>query len=386
MKILVVCGAGYVSGLEVVTISLIQGLIQRGHDVRCIATTWDDGDFAERLTSYSVPFIRLPLGFISKKMSGPSIRMTLDQMRKLPELWIGYWRYVRDFKPDIILQSNFHHLLLLWPLLNAEKTAYHVHNAFPSTGLYHKLFRLLNRKLKVFIGVSEFVRQKLIGLELPEEKVTKVLNGVSFNPSISPKNGNGYTLLNSASPVVICTLGQIGEWKGHDDLVEALSQLKVMGLQFTCLIYGKADSDYADSLKKKINDLNLSEQVHLPGFTKNVEEVYLKSDICVVPSRFEEPFGMVAAEAALSGIPVIATRSGGLAEIVQDEITGYLIDIGCPDQLAERLKALIQQPDLRQQMGKAARKHALGQFTLDRMIQDLEITLKTRFVITDEAR
>jgi len=140
MKVLVVCGAGYVSGLEVVTLSLIEGLRKRGHEVRCIATTWGDGDFAARLTAKHITYIRLPLGFISKTLTWPAVRMTLDQLRKLPQLWLGYYRYTREFEPDIILHSNFQHIFLLWLFLNRGRNFYHVHNAFSRTKFYQALF------------------------------------------------------------------------------------------------------------------------------------------------------------------------------------------------------------------------------------------------------
>ena len=81
---------------------------------------------------------------------------------------------------------------------------------------------------------------------------------------------------------------------------------------------------------------------------------------------------MVAAEAAYFGIPVIATRRGGLPEIVQDGETGYLVDAESPMQIAEKLKLLIEDTDLRDKMGQTAHNYALQHFSQERMVQEME--------------
>ncbi|HEY0386659.1 MAG TPA: glycosyltransferase, partial [Pyrinomonadaceae bacterium] len=119
MRILFICGAGTVSGREIATLNLIAGLRERGHDVRCVASTWGDGRFQQRLEAMAVKHVSLPLGFISKTLSWSAVRMSLDQLRRVPGLWRGYRRYVREFRPEAVVQSNFHHIFMLWPLLDS---------------------------------------------------------------------------------------------------------------------------------------------------------------------------------------------------------------------------------------------------------------------------
>src|SRR5689334_9801408 len=92
VKILFVCGAGYVYGKEIITLSLMQGLRERGHDVRCLISTWSDGEYAKRLRASSIPYYKLPLGFISKTLTRSAMRMTVDTLDKTPGLWLGYRR------------------------------------------------------------------------------------------------------------------------------------------------------------------------------------------------------------------------------------------------------------------------------------------------------
>jgi glycosyltransferase involved in cell wall biosynthesis len=379
MKILVVCGAGIVSGVETVTLSLILGLRGRGHDVRCITSTWGNGDFARRLDDHGIPYTRLPLGFISKTLSWPAIRMTLDQLWRLPKLWLGYLRYNRDFDPEIILQSNFHHLFILWPLLNSRRTIFHVHNRFPPNRFYRIIFKFLNRRILKFIAVSQFVEDSIKKLGIPKEKIICIPNGTLDTSRCPPEGEPNHT---SPTPfeghpaaVQIGIVGQIGSWKGHDDLIEALRVLKGWDVEFSCLVFGSGDPDYIEALNQKIERYGLSKQIDWRGYVKDKESIFTLIDICVVPSRCEEGFGMVAVEAASFGVPVIATRIGGLIEIVKDGETGHLIDVESPGQVAEKLKTLIQDPDLREKMGRAARQHALQFYMLDRMIVEVETVL-----------
>jgi glycosyltransferase involved in cell wall biosynthesis len=376
MRILFICGAGIVSGREMATLNLIRGLRERGHDVRCIASTWGDGKLAERLEAAGVPFKSLPLGFISKTLSASAVWMTLDQLRRVPRLWLGFRHYLREFKPDVIVQTNFHHIFLLWPLLNPRKTFFHVHDGFPASDFYRRLARFLSRRLCAFIGVSRYIARNLSELGISGEKICYVHNGVTIEDTAGEQavasSIQDETRGRATRAVVIGIIGQVGEWKGHDDLVEALRELKAAGLAFSCVIYGEGKTEYVGALKERIERYGLTQCVRQAGFVKSLRAIYGGLDICVVPSRVPEAFGMVAAEAAHFGVPVVATRRGGLPEIVEDGSTGFLVDAEAPGQLAEKLRALIEDVALREEMGRAARIHARQHFTVERMAEQIE--------------
>lgn len=98
---------------------------------------------------------------------------------------------------------------------------------------------------------------------------------------------------------------------------------------------------------------------------QQLARVYDEADICVVPSIWAEPFGIVAVEAMAAGKPVIATRVGGLQGIVQDGVTGYLIEPSDCYALADRLEQLLESDSLRDTMGAAGRKRMLEEYTWD---------------------
>lgn len=382
MKILFVCGGGFVYGKEIITLSLMKGLRERGHDVRCIISTWAHDDYDHRLAAEAIPFISLPLGFISKTLSASALRMTVDTLSKSPKLWRGYRRHLKEFQPDAVIHSTLHHIFHIWPLLDARNTFFHVHDPFAPTQFYRRLFRFLSLRVRAFIGVSRYIEQSIVDLGVPAEKVFSVLNGVTppssreaseasssaAATSTNGANGNGAT-------VRVGIVGQIGEWKGHDDFVESLKGLKQAQLPFSAVIVGEGQPEYVAALKRKIEAYQLTEQVRWAGFVRSAAEIFQSMDICVVPSRSQDPCPTVAIETAHFGVPVIATRRGGLPEIVQDGLTGYLVDAESPDQLALKLKLLIENTELRQQMARAAKSYGSEHLSGERMAEQMESVL-----------
>jgi glycosyltransferase involved in cell wall biosynthesis len=387
VRILFVCGAGLISGKEIITLALIDGLRARGHEVACVTSTWGTGEFADKLVAGKTPHTRIPLGFISKTFSWPAIRMTLHQLLKAPRLWAGYRSYLRAFKPDVVVQSNFHHAFLLWPLLDRRNTLFHVHDPFLQTDFYRRVFRLLNRRLYGFVGVSEFIKEMLVELGVPRKKAFAVLNGIDvapsengFEPSSKPTNlvsearpaGKALETDRSKGVVTIGIVGQVGAWKGHDDFIEALKELRQWSLSFRGVIYGSGEQNYILSLKDKIAAYDLTAHVDWAGFVKDTRKIFAATDICVVPSRSQDPCPTVALEAAHCGVPVVASKQGGLPELVRDGETGYLVDAGAPQQITQKLKLLVEDAELRGRMARAAQCHGREHLTQTRMVRQME--------------
>ena len=91
-----------------------------------------------------------------------------------------------------------------------------------------------------------------------------------------------------------------------------------------------------------------------------------------MPSRFVEPFGLVAVETALMSRPIVATRIGGIPEIVDDGETGYLVPADDPAALAYKIKALIADPARAERMGFLARERALKRFSIDHCADEFD--------------
>lgn len=136
--------------------------------------------------------------------------------------------------------------------------------------------------------------------------------------------------------------GRITAWKGQKTLIEALSRLS----DVTALIVGEAlftdeDRRYKRELVALADRLGVASRVHFVGFQPDILPFLKAVDLVVHCSTSPEPFGRVIVEALLAGKPVIATRWGGPAEIIEDGLTGILVDPGDPGELASAMERLL---------------------------------------------
>ena len=127
MKAAIVCGAGIVSGKEVMALELGEGLREKGCSVFYVTSLWGDGDFAARLRSHKFPFSRMRIGFISATLTADNLWMTVDQMMRWPKLLYDYNQFLLRERPDYVIHTNWHHVLLLLPFLRQERDIFWLH-------------------------------------------------------------------------------------------------------------------------------------------------------------------------------------------------------------------------------------------------------------------
>jgi glycosyltransferase involved in cell wall biosynthesis len=200
------------------------------------------------------------------------------------------------------------------------------------------------------------VAESLLRLGIPADKVRVINNG------IHDAAGAHSTARVTGREPRIGIVGQVTPWKGHQDLLDAFAEVAKRFPRSELAIFGRGTQTFEDELKRRAQALGIADRIAWKGFVANPEDIYSQIDICVAPSRFDEPFGLVAVEAALFGLPVVATRRGGLPEIIADGETGMLCEAAAPDQLAATLLRLCDDEGLRQRLGYAARERALRHF------------------------
>ena len=111
-------------------------------------------------------------------------------------------------------------------------------------------------------------------------------------------------------------------------------------------------------------ELNIAHRVRFLGYLPEVREVLGRTQLLVMPTVYFESFGIAAVEATAMGLPVVASRVGGLAEIVEDGRTGFLVKPGDAVELAGAVQRLMDSPDMRARMGQAGRRRAVEHFSL----------------------
>ena len=367
MKIAIVAGGQNFFGKEVIALELGQALHDRGHQVSFVSSKWcGDGEFGRRLQRAGIPARFMRLGFISATLRMDCIRMTLDQLMHVPGLWWDYARFLRQEQPADVIHTNWHHLLMLWVFLKPQRDWFWLHEVVPDKPQYRRVFQWLSKRLRAFIAVSNAVKSSLLRIGISENKIHVIYNG------ISAIKGADVIGVNSWSVVRIGIVGQVAPWKGHQDLIEAFGIVAKAHPEAELHIFGKGSQDFEELLRRRAEALEVDCQIVWHGFVMEKNAIYGKLDLCVMPSRFEEPFGLIVAECGMFGLPVIASRIGGLAEIVEDGVTGLLHESGNQTELAIHLQTLLRSEDLRKKMGASARRRAQDLFSVDRFVTDFE--------------
>lgn len=291
----------------------------------------------------------------------------------LPGL-IQYYRYVvkpwsqavgqaiADYQPDLV-HANNSVTLNLGAGLAARKSgvpaiSHQKHFEYPE-----KLSRLAFKRtcFSHHIATSDFVGAHMREFGLAANKCTRI-----YEPVVGPSEDQLANRSEHQIPTVAMH-SMLVHWKGQHIFLPAIAKVRQRcSMPFRCVIAGGPpanDQEYANELKMLAAELNLQDFVEFRGHVRNVYDFLAEVDIAVHAAIEPEPFGRVAAEAMLAGLPNVVTMQGGPAEYVKNGVTGLHVPRGDVDALADAIETLIKSPELRQQMGHAARKYALAEFS-----------------------
>jgi len=180
---------------------------------------------------------------------------------------------------------------------------------------------------------------------------------------------------------IIGVIGRLRWEKGQEILIDALQQVVKIVPYAVLLVVG--DGPDKEKLRKRVEDLKLGNHVKWLG-QKSPEEVYkLYSimDVVAVPSRFEG-FGLTAAEAMAAGVPVVATRVDGLSEVVEDGVSGYLVDSGDSYGLAQAMSDLLSSHEKARDMGREGYKRVCEQFSFEKFSNSVRAVYRENIEVT----
>ena len=298
------------------------------------------------------------------------------------EIKTEYRRFIQDYGINVIHAHNFHHFL---PEYGQALTDIRREDGIPVFLTIHEMWEeficqdLLERtEWDGVIAVGQHVYGDVVAQVPDIQNLKVVLHGVdtdTFRPDVNK------LLLKRALGLegrrVILHPARLLPWKGVHTTVKAFALLAEQFPDAALVITDTQNIlDWVDELRgyreeiiSLVEDKGLSDRVVMRSFDffKDLPQAYAFSDIVVYPSSGEEPFGLVPLEAMSSGKPVVVTRSGGLTESVVDGVTGFLIPKEDAPALADRITALLKNPDLAQRMGQAGRQHVEAHFTRHRM-------------------
>jgi glycosyltransferase involved in cell wall biosynthesis len=231
------------------------------------------------------------------------------------------------------------------------------------------------RRADALVGVSAFVSRSLIAGGYRPERVHTVLNAID-PPRWKADESQAQVRTSLGLPLdapVIASVSRLFHWKGHRELIRALALVRDQLPSVRLLLVGAEDAlaggpRYEDELKALVRELKLEGNVLFLGRRTDVARIMSASDVFCLPS-FEEPFGLVFAEAMAMRRPVVALDNGGTPEVVENGKTGLLTPAGNIEALAASLLRLLQDAPLRAQMGEEGRRRVERLFSPQQLAQ-----------------
>ena len=359
-KLLVIAGGNYVYGAEKVTLDVIKGLSSGGYEVQAIISGWGDGQFATALDNFKIKFYKLKLGWYYTS----KIWWSLDSLVHYPGAVIRFLRIRKNFKDWPVYIISFRQVILLWPFFK-KNIVYHVHDANAASKQSRFFFKIIDRKVSRFIAVSKFIKEDLITCGISPDKIEVIYNGVEVLPEVQKSIAHSGVL-------TIGIVGQVIERKGHVVLLQALNLLTKKGLDIQLMIAGNGDLNFIEKLKILIADFNLTQKIEWRGFKTALNEIYDGIDVLIAPTVSAEPFGLIAIEANMFGIPVIVSNSGGFKETVTNGENGFLTEPENEEQLAGKIEYFYNNRNAITTMGKKGRENVVQNFDQKIMITKID--------------
>jgi glycosyltransferase involved in cell wall biosynthesis len=268
----------------------------------------------------------------SRKLDWFNLKMSMEALIKLPVLYWHFIRLVNKQKPDILFFANHHELILLLPVLWFTKKPIicHMHDPAPAIPFQQKTFAWYNKQVKHFIAISADVKGRLMQLGCEANKISVVYNGIVLPQQAAIEMKRKDTFVDAAGwqkdVFVVGITGQMTATKGHEDVLAAFELAYRQNNKLRLVFGGKQLEPMYGTLQKQIVEKGLTDEVYFSGWLQHARDFYLGINAFILASRHDEGYGLVVAESMVNMRPVIITRSGGAAEIVEHEDDGIVIE------------------------------------------------------------
>jgi len=221
----------------------------------------------------------------------------------------------------------------------------------------------------VIIAVSDAIRRTLIDCGIDAKRIRLVRNGIDFSKAASA-DGKAFRASLNLPPgaLLAAAAGRVEHIKGFHILVKAIEIARKRGVPAFAVIVGEGTQ--LAELQRMCTELGLQESVKVLGFRADVLDIVSAADVAVVPSIWADPFPYAVLEAMACSKPVVASRVGGIPEMVS-ESSAVLLSPGNAEELAGVLVNLARNPDRRAQMGRAAFREVQS-FTVPALAANVE--------------
>jgi glycosyltransferase involved in cell wall biosynthesis len=280
---------------------------------------------------------------------------------------------------DIVNANSFNAMAVVAPIAKLYKIPiiWTCHGWWP-TGKASGIF--INNFVDKIIAVSGFVKNKLVkeGFVNPN-KIIQIPLGINlsnYSRSSSGEEIRREFRISKDAPLV-GMIGRFQKIKGHHIFIKMASEIIKTNPNVCFMIVGSEmfgeneENKYEKEIRELICKSGIEEKFILTGFRQDVPQILKALDVLVVPSEIET-FGMVVLEAMAMGVPVVNCARGGPTEIIIDGENGYNVSGQDPIKLGEKVKYLIDHPDIRSAMGIAGEKTVKQKYSIEEQITKIE--------------
>jgi L-malate glycosyltransferase len=374
-RILCINHTGMVSGAEKVLINILRGLDRALYEpyVLCPAP----GELAAAIHAEGVEWFPLPT--MNARFSRRPDHV-LQSMASLFKTVAAMRKQIGVLNPDLIHANSVRAGIAasLAAMGTGKTVIWHVHDTLPkhSVSAAIRAFAFLNRSIRI-IAVSQSTANSFSGTLPFNDRVRTIHNGTDLRRF--PQKQPGMSAFRKSIGIsdqqfLVCAVGQICRRKGLLELVNAFKEIHTQAPDMHLAIVGKVvfrhEDTYLDALRAAAAEPEIADRLHFTGELGDVSPALQAADLLVLNSS-DEPFGLVLIEAMASGTPVLATRVGGVPEIVTDQQNGWLVESGDTRALPSKLLELSRNRSALAQVAERALTTTCPKFSLERFQSDL---------------
>jgi L-malate glycosyltransferase len=307
--------------------------------------------FEQRAAEANLPLTTLPF------RSEGDLASAL-QLRKL----------IARFNPEIVHAHDARTLglsALTWAIGTRSRIIAARRVAFPlrRNPLTAVKYRKVARRI---VAVSKYVRELLVASGVEERRIDVVYDGFDLNRVVHRSNSRKGLGGVGANACLIGSAGHFVAEKGHESLIHAFAGISQVLPDAMLVLIG--DGELRDQYRLLVQQLSLEEKVIFPGFVADLASVLPALDVFVFPS-LHEGLGSSLLAAMACEVPICASRTGGIPEIIQDGVTGYLFNPGDAASITESVLGALRSAQRSRDLAGAAAKTALQRFSVSRMVE-----------------
>ncbi|RYX83090.1 glycosyltransferase family 1 protein [bacterium] len=336
----------YIGGVEVLAAQYVRAMRAKGYEF-VIVTRYEGDELVSRDDFEGVPLYRLN---VRAALSSRSPLQLLQLRRAISEV-------AREFAPDLLHIYHVGMGAMLFDGLRNIPRLLTLHSPIAAEHLVpNSALSTLLESVDYVACCSRSVAQDLWELAPTFRGRSSAISNTLEMPDLQP------TPI-SFEPPRLLALGRLVEAKGFDVAIEAFAALKPRfpSLQMTIAGNGPA----FDDLNRLVESKGLQDSIAMPGWVapEEVPKLISAHTLTVMPSRIREAFGLVALQAAQMARPVVASRLGGIPEVVEDGVSGALVEPDDVEGFGTAIESLLREPEKAAEMGIRARERALTRFT-----------------------